>query len=329
MEFTIHNQVLLIIFLTAAVMGAVVNKTNFCTMGAVSDWVNMEDLGRMRAWLLAIAVAMLGVVILEAAGTINLPTNTFPPYRTANFAWLRYVLGGLMFGIGMTLGSGCGNKTLIRVGTGNLKSVFVLVVIAYMAYLMLWGEDPFSPGEGIFTNYFLPWLDPTTVDLGSRGFNSQELGALVGGAMGQEDTSSYHTGIGLLIGFSLLYFVFKSGDFRSSFDKVLGGTVVGLAVLIGWYVTGGSMGVEWKEYADFAPEIPSRVLSSPLLLSVPRAIPFAMDYHRASCRSLILVSWHSPASLSARLYILYSAVPSALNGLPINQIFSIMPQAAH
>lgn len=259
MEFTIHNQVLLIIFLTAAVMGAVVNKTNFCTMGAVSDWVNMEDLGRMRAWLLAIAVAMLGVVILEAAGTINLPTNTFPPYRTANFAWLRYVLGGLMFGIGMTLGSGCGNKTLIRVGTGNLKSVFVLVVIAYMAYLMLWGEDPFSPGEGIFTNYFLPWLDPTTVDLGSRGFNSQELGALVGGAMGQEDTSSYHTGIGLLIGFSLLYFVFKSGDFRSSFDKVLGGVVVGLAVLIGWYVTGGSMGVEWKEYADFAPEIPSRV----------------------------------------------------------------------
>ena len=36
-------------------MGAVVNKTNFCTMGAVSDMVNMGDLGRMRAWLLAIA----------------------------------------------------------------------------------------------------------------------------------------------------------------------------------------------------------------------------------------------------------------------------------
>ncbi|GMR19642.1 MAG: YeeE/YedE family protein [Gammaproteobacteria bacterium] len=259
MEFTIHNQVLLTVFLTAAVMGAVVNKTNFCTMGAVSDWVNMEDLGRMRAWILAIAVAMLGVVILEASGTITLPNDTFPPYRTANFAWLRYVLGGVMFGIGMTLGSGCGNKTLIRVGSGNLKSVFVLIVTAFMAYLMLWGEDPFAPGEGIFTNYFSPWIDPTTIDLSSRGFNSQELGALVGGVMGQEDTSGYHTGIGLLVGLGLLFFVFKSSEFRSSFEKILGGVVVGAAVLIGWYITGGSIGVEWKDYADFAPEIPSRV----------------------------------------------------------------------
>jgi hypothetical protein len=34
----------------ALIMGAVVNKTNFCTMGAVSDWVNMGDTGRMRSW---------------------------------------------------------------------------------------------------------------------------------------------------------------------------------------------------------------------------------------------------------------------------------------
>ena len=30
-------------FIIAFVMGAVVNKTNFCTMGAVSDLVNMND----------------------------------------------------------------------------------------------------------------------------------------------------------------------------------------------------------------------------------------------------------------------------------------------
>lgn len=259
MEFTIHNQVLLIIFLVAGVMGAVVNKTNFCTMGAVSDWVNMEDLGRMRAWMLAMAVAMLGVVILEASGTISLPSNTFPPYRTANFAWLRYLLGGLMFGIGMTLGSGCGNKTLIRLGGGNIKSLGVLIIASFMAYLMLWGEDPFAPGEGIFTNYFSPWLDVATIDLSSRGFNGQELGALVGGLMGKEDTSGLNTGIGFVLALGMLLFIFKSSDFRSSFDNIFSGVVIGVAVIIGWYVTGGSMGVEWKEYADFAPEIPSRV----------------------------------------------------------------------
>ena len=70
MEFTIHLQILAIIFVTGMVMGAVANKTNFCTMGAVSDWVNMGDTGRLRAWLLAIAVAMLGVVVLEASGKV-------------------------------------------------------------------------------------------------------------------------------------------------------------------------------------------------------------------------------------------------------------------
>lgn len=55
-------------FVIALIMGAVVNKTNFCTMGAVSDLVNIGDMSRMRAWFLAMAVAMLGVSILEAMG---------------------------------------------------------------------------------------------------------------------------------------------------------------------------------------------------------------------------------------------------------------------
>src|SRR3569832_2346799 len=106
----------------AQIMGAVVNKTNFCTMGVVSDWVNMSDTGRMRAWILAIAIGVLGVTALEAAGLVNV-TGTFPPYRQTFFVWLENVLGGILFGIGMTLASGCCNKTLIRNGGGNLKSV--------------------------------------------------------------------------------------------------------------------------------------------------------------------------------------------------------------
>ena len=79
-------------FLLAFVFGAVGNKTRFCTMGAVSDWVNMGDTGRMRSWVFSMAVALTGVVILEATGAVNLG-DTFPPYRTANFAWLRYIVG--------------------------------------------------------------------------------------------------------------------------------------------------------------------------------------------------------------------------------------------
>ena len=94
------------IFVVALVMGAVVNKTNFCTMGAVSDWVNIGDTGRFRAWLFAIAIALLGVTLLEARGLVDV-SGAFPPYRGSQFIWAENLLGGFLFGIGMTLASGC------------------------------------------------------------------------------------------------------------------------------------------------------------------------------------------------------------------------------
>jgi hypothetical protein len=78
MEFTIHHQVLTAVFVTAVVMGAVANKTNFCTMGAVSDWVNMGDSGRLRAWLLAMAVAILGVAAMTGGAS---PASATAPSR--------------------------------------------------------------------------------------------------------------------------------------------------------------------------------------------------------------------------------------------------------
>ena len=77
-------------------------------MGAVSDWVNMGDSSRMRMWLLAIAVAVIGSNALHLAGIINLSKSI---YQAPSFSWLSYIVGGFLFGVGMTLGSGCGSKT--------------------------------------------------------------------------------------------------------------------------------------------------------------------------------------------------------------------------
>ena len=213
-------------FVVALIMGAVVNKTNFCTMGAVSDWVNMGDTGRMRAWLLAIAVGVLGVVALEAAGLVNV-SSTFPPYRQNNLVWLENVLGGVLFGIGMTLASGCGNKTLIRVGGGNIKSVMVLLVIALIAYFMI---NPF-PGSDktLYSTLFYPWTNPTAVALTTN----QDLGAMLFG----DNAATGRMVMGGVIGGLLLIWAFKSAEFRSNFDNILGGLVVGLAVLAAWYVS--------------------------------------------------------------------------------------------
>jgi hypothetical protein len=55
----------------AFVFGAVAHRVNFCTMGAVSDVINIGDWGRMRMWLLAIAVAMLAANLLHLFGYVD------------------------------------------------------------------------------------------------------------------------------------------------------------------------------------------------------------------------------------------------------------------
>jgi uncharacterized membrane protein YedE/YeeE len=213
----------------AIVMGAVANKTNFCTMGAVSDWVNMGDKGRIRAWLLAIAVAIIAVMIFEATGTMS-ANGTFPPYRGSTFQWFEYMFGGLLFGIGMTLASGCGNKTLIRIGGGNIKSLMVMLVIGVIAYFMVY---PF-PGSDktLMSVLFQPWVAPLRVSLSTP----QDIGSLISA----EHAGQVRLYAGIVIALVLLVIVFKSAEFRRSFDNILGGLVIGLAVAAAWYVTGST-----------------------------------------------------------------------------------------
>ncbi len=240
-------------FILAAIMGATANKTNFCTMGAVSDWVNMGDTGRFRAWVFAIAVAIIGVMIMQLGGLVDMSltisNNTSqPPYRTPSFVWPRYILGGLIFGIGMVLGSGCGNKTMVRIGGGNLKSIVVFIMIGISAYLMLFTD--------FFYLAFLQWMAPISPTLTDYGIASQDLGAIAGGVVGMEDTSTLYYIFAGAIGLGLLAWAFKSKDFRGSFDNILGGAVVGLVVVGAWYVTAGDMGQSWLEEIEWMEQKP-------------------------------------------------------------------------
>jgi len=225
--FEAQSFMLWAVFIIALVMGAVVNKTNFCTMGAVSDFVNMGDTGRLRAWFLAMAVAILGVTILEYTGLLNL-SGSFPPYRNSNIVLAENILGGLMFGIGMTLASGCGNKCLVRIGGGNLKSIVVFLIVGALAYFMI---NPF-PGSDktIYSVFFYGWTNPMSVDV----LKPQDIGSLVGGS----EPSAMRLIVGVVIFLAMGHFIFKSKEFRSSADNMIGGAVVGLSVLAAWFISG-------------------------------------------------------------------------------------------
>ncbi len=207
-------------FALAFVFGAVGNKTNFCTMGAVSDWVNMGSLDRMRMWLLAIGVAVIGANTLQLAGVVDLSKSIYPG---PNFTWLSYIVGGFLFGVGMTLGSGCGSKTLIRIGAGNLKSVVVFIVAGIAAYMTL---------RGILGAFRVGVLEQASVTL-SSGQDLPSLAARLGGSK-----QVWIAVFSLVIGSSLVAFAYASRDFRSNADYTLGGVVTGLVVVGGWYVSG-------------------------------------------------------------------------------------------
>lgn len=262
MEFDIHAKVLLSVFVVALVMGATMAKTNFCTMGAVSDLVNFGDGNRMRAWLLAGAVAAGGMLVLELAGVVQLPENTLPPYRTAQFAWLRYLLGGFLFGVGMTLGSGCGTRTLIRIGSGNAKSLVVAAAIAVVGYAFYATE--------FFNVAVMSWLAPTIVDLGRFGIAGQNVDAVVAGATGL-DAKIARPLVGGIVVLVLAWSVLRSAEFRASRHNVAAGVVLGLAVLAGWFITGGPFAEAWSEHAMFADERPSRVGAQSFTFIIPIA----------------------------------------------------------
>ena len=256
-------EMYLYLFVIAGIVGAVANKTNFCTMGAVSDWVNMEDKTRFYSWLLAIAVSILGAMFLQEMQLVDL-SETRPPYRSSNFALGQYVFGGLLFGVGMTLASGCGNKTMIRIGGGNLKSIVVLIVMGTTAYLMTTTKTGHAMTFGL--------LSPLSIDLASHGIESQEISHFISAITGIDcGADAYRSLTSVLIVGVLLTIMFRDSHFRKSGELIFGGTVIGLAVTSFWLITGGPMGKELAEFVDFMDNPPQGMGVQALTFASPTA----------------------------------------------------------
>lgn len=212
-------------FLAGIAFGATSQRTNFCAMGAISDMVNLQDYRRFRAWLLAIAVAIAGGEALYMAGAVDLGRSI---YLTPSLGWLGAVVGGLLFGFGMTLSGGCGLRTLVRFGAGNLKSFVVMLVLGVFAYMT---------NRGLIAVARTTIFEPTNVDLTRSGLHTQGLPEMLSVVTG---LPSFGLRAALTAGAvaALLVFCFKDAAFRRSPANVVAGLVIGLLIAIGWVITG-------------------------------------------------------------------------------------------
>ncbi len=236
-------------------LGATAQRTQFCTMGAVSDVYFIGDWNRFRSWMLAIAVAIVGTQWLHMAEIVDLRDSI---YLSTDLGWAGAIIGGLMFGFGMTLGGGCGNKTLVRLGAGNLKSLVVALVLAIFAYMTLRGLIGLGRVE-------LETL--TVIDLAEREMKTQGIPDFLMRVGLEADVARILT-VAVIAG-GLFVFCFKSSSFRSAKLDVAAGLIVGSLIVLAWLVTG---------YIGFDEFEPTPVTSLSFVAPVAESLQYLMTF---------------------------------------------------
>jgi uncharacterized protein len=219
----LSTQVLWAGFILSFIFGAIAQRTHFCTMGAVSDAVNMGDWARMRQWALAAGVAMLGFAALVWLGKVD-ATKTL--YASGRVAWLSALVGGAMFGFGMVLASGCGSKTLVRIGGGSLKSLIVFVVMGVAAFATL---------KGITAVLRVATVDTVSFATAAPG----SIASVSGGVLGVSPPLAQLIAA-LVIGGGLMLWALLRRDFWT-LDNLLAGLGIGAVIVLVWW-TSGSLG---------------------------------------------------------------------------------------
>ncbi len=255
-EMPVTTLVALCGFGLGLVFGATVQRTDFCTMGAISDIVLMRRWNRFRAWLLAIAVAILGSQALHLAGVADLNQSI---YLGLDLGWAGAILGGLMFGFGMTMAGGCGSKILVRLGAGNLKSLVAVIFLGIFAYMTLRGLT------GLAREMFEGW---TNLDLGPSGLAAQGLPDILAALTGLSVEAARAVASAAVAG-GLLWFCFKDTSFRGAHANLASGVILGLLIGLGWVVT-GIVGFD-----DFEP---TPMASLTFVEPVGRSLQFLMTY---------------------------------------------------
>ena len=217
---SLGSQALLITLFITTILGIIMQKTSFCTLGAVSDGILMEDWSRMRQWCLAIGIAILGVALMSHLGWIDVSKSFYTGNRVL---YLSTVIGSTLFGIGMVLASGCGSKTLIRIGGGNLKSIVVFIVLGLVAYMTM---------RGILGIMKANTIDKVTLSLNTN----QDLPSILSASFGIAK-ESLRSILALIIGGAFIGFAVLKKSFWNA-ENLLAGIGVGVGITAIWWVSG-------------------------------------------------------------------------------------------
>lgn len=200
--------------------GSFAQATAFCSSGAVLDVMRKGNSNRLRAWGVALAVAVLVSQLLFAFGGVDLTRSI---YLATPLNLAGPIVGGFVFGIGMMLGNGCVSRNLVRLGYGNIRSFVVVVLVGITAYMTL---------RGIVAPLRLASESLTRTDLGAAAIPDLLASRL------PFDASTLRWIISIALASALFLVCFASKNFRASPRNIVGGLSIGLLIAAAWYFTG-------------------------------------------------------------------------------------------
>ena len=266
-------------FILSIFFGIIARSTEFCPLGGIADYLHSGRTGRLGMYFFAIAVAILAVTIMGALQLVDFD-KTRPPYRMSQFRWPTLLLGGFLFGIGMTMCRGCGMKNMINLGKGDGKAIIAILGMAMAAYGLLYLE-------GVFNFLVNGWSSPFNIDLASKfGMDYQDWGSAAAAFLGG-DVEMWRIGLGAGLALTIMAIIFRSSDFRARKANMIGAILLGLIVSGAFYLSGGPMGAAAVSEAEFM-DIPQYGMGTQsytfirpmgdLLLAATNPVPYIVTF---------------------------------------------------
>lgn len=224
-----------------ALVGFLVQRARLCTFGAMEDAMMGQDFRRLKVFGLALAIALLVTQGLVLAGWLDPDRTTYVP---TTLPVLGIVLGGLIFGLGMALVGTCGFGSLVRLGTGDLRALVVVMIFGVFAYAAL---------RGIFAAFRIGLVEQVTLPMPgpSRSDFPTQLERWIG--------FDPRLPLSLIVAAPLIILAWLDRRLRRARRLMTAGIGLGLTIGFGWAATGW-----WSDPFDLHQRIQSLTFVAPV-----------------------------------------------------------------
>ncbi|MBE3598332.1 MAG: YeeE/YedE family protein [Limnochordaceae bacterium] len=156
-------------------LGVVLQRSRFCFASAFRDLFLFGGSSTLKGILAGMAVASTGFALLESkmVSMPGLPGVLPPEAHLFPLGW-HLVVGGVLFGIGMTVAGGCVSGTLYRMGEGYAASyaAFAGIVVGLGLAAHSWGfwwEHFIGPGPVVWLPRYLGYAGALALTLAGIG----------------------------------------------------------------------------------------------------------------------------------------------------------------